>query len=52
MEGIIKEWKNLPKDQRSYSMNMQKETIEELIWIEIIVCEFYFSILFYFEWKN
>jgi hypothetical protein len=30
MEGIIKEWKNLPKDQRSYSMNMEKETIEEI----------------------
>ncbi len=30
----------------------EKETIEELFWIEIIVDEFYFSILFYFEWKN
>ncbi len=31
---------------------MEKETIEELFWIEIIVDEFYFPILFYFEWKN
>jgi hypothetical protein len=32
----------------------RKQTIEELIWIEIIVDEFYFPILFlfYFEWKN
>jgi hypothetical protein len=36
------------KRSKNLFHKMEKETIEELIWIEIIVDEFYFPILFYF----